>query len=367
MLEDNLDDAALIERMLVRDNITFLSRCVDTRNDFIDAIRGFQPDVVLSDHGLPEFNSIEALKITRHEMTSTPFILVTGTVSEEFAVNCLKHGADDYILKSNLSRLPSALRRAVKERRLQGLKRDARRLLRKQNHELMKVNKELDNFVYSISHNLRAPLTSVMGLLNLAHLEEQTTSLEQLHLRMRCSIEKLDETLKEILDYSKNVRNGLNIEQISWKTIIDNSFKKLEYLDSKSISKIIDIDAAGATFLSDPSRLEIIFHNLFSNAIRYSKQHADSYIKVTVEVSNIGAQITVQDDGIGIKEIYLPKVFDMFYRATEKSDGAGLGLYIVRETVARLNGSIKIESVLGRGTIVQLHIPACQITDAPVN
>src|ERR1041385_2749589 len=107
MLEDSEDDMALIHRALRKDNLVFVNERVDTRDEFTEAIHRFQPDVVLSDHGLPGFNSREALSISLREIPSTPFILVTGTVSDEYAVSCLRDGADDYILKSNLVRLPT--------------------------------------------------------------------------------------------------------------------------------------------------------------------------------------------------------------------------------------------------------------------
>jgi CheY-like chemotaxis protein len=151
MLEDNQDDVLLIEHVLRKNKLPFIHTSVDTRDEFREAIQQFQPDVILSDHGMPGFNSREALKICLAERPSAPFILVTGTVTDEYAISCLNNGADDYILKSNLSRLPMAIRSAVRKRKLERMKREARHALRKQNEELMKVNKELDNFVYSVS------------------------------------------------------------------------------------------------------------------------------------------------------------------------------------------------------------------------
>lgn len=116
MVEDNPDDIVLIERVLRKAGIAFDSLSVNTRDEFNQARLEFKPDVILSDHGLPQFNSIEALEICMREPQLTPFILVTGTVSDEFATTCLKRGANAYILKSNLSLLPSAIREAIKVR-----------------------------------------------------------------------------------------------------------------------------------------------------------------------------------------------------------------------------------------------------------
>ena len=116
MLEDLQDDVGLIERTLRKEGMAFSSKRVDSEEEFTLCLQHFQPDVILSDHALPQFNSLEALKICRKHAVNVPFILVTGTVSEEFAVSCLKQGADDYVLKSNMVRLPSAIHNALKQR-----------------------------------------------------------------------------------------------------------------------------------------------------------------------------------------------------------------------------------------------------------
>ena len=116
MLEDVPEDIGLIEHVLRKEGIQFNSYPVDTKEEYVKALDDFLPDVILSDHALPQFNSVEALSICRKNALNIPFILVTGTVSEEFAVSCLKQGADDYVLKSNLVRLPSAIVTKTKRR-----------------------------------------------------------------------------------------------------------------------------------------------------------------------------------------------------------------------------------------------------------
>jgi PAS domain S-box-containing protein len=113
ILEDTPSDVGLIERELKKANFNFISKIVVSRDQYLTSIRLFSPDVILSDHNLPQFNSVEALKIFKEEKLLIPFILVTGNVSEEFAVSILKQGASDYILKSNLTRLPVAIENAL--------------------------------------------------------------------------------------------------------------------------------------------------------------------------------------------------------------------------------------------------------------
>ncbi|HTF18502.1 MAG TPA: HAMP domain-containing sensor histidine kinase [Chryseolinea sp.] len=357
ILEDSVDDAGLIEHALRKDNINFETERVDSREDFNRAIINFEPDVILSDHGLPQFNSIEALKISLKERAIAPFILVTGTVSEEFAATCLKLGADDYILKSNLSRLPSAVRRALKERKLTYLKREARRALRKQNTELIKVNKELDSFVYSVSHNLRAPLTSVMGLLNLMQREDGDHKFESMHEMMRTSIMRLDDTLKEIIQYSRNAHNDVECEETDLDELVQQTIKNLRYLDpEQSITWTINVQG-DFPLKSDKTRLAVVLNNILANSIIYRNKDVQHMVGISAVVTYSELLLTVKDNGIGIKDSVLPRVFEMFYRGTERSQGSGLGLYIVKETTKRLGGYVDIDSVHQEGTTITIRVP----------
>lgn len=360
MLEDLQDDVGLIERVLRKENIRFVSKQVDSREEFVAALDKFSPDLVLSDHALPQFNSVEALKLCKKHGLDIPFILVTGTVSEEFAVSCLKHGADDYVLKSNLARLPSAISNSLKKRQIETKRKKAEKTLRKQNEELVKINKELDSFVYSVSHNLRAPLMSVLGLIQLAQMDDkrQNNGLANYFNLMETSIHRLDETLKEILDYSRNARSEIKIEQINMSALLNESFERLRYLDGfDDISKNITVEES-APLYSDAYRLTVVFNNLISNAIKYRDLQKDKQrIDIRVTVSEKDVTFHFNDNGIGIKEELVTKIFDMFFRATEKSEGAGLGLYIVKEAIDKLQGEIHVKSSPGVGTAFMITMP----------
>lgn len=365
LLEDVADDAGLVDHALRKERLSFVSKRVDTREDFIEALNGFIPDVVLSDHGLPQFNSIEALQLCREQGLTVPFILVTGTVSEEFAVNCLKQGADDYVLKSNLSRLPSAIVSSLSKREAEEKKKIAEEELRKQNEELIeaneklvKTNTELDNFVYSVSHNLRAPLASVLGLINVAKMddEERGKHFDPFFRMMEKSIHKLDETLKEILDYSRNSRGDIQIEKIDPEGFFYESLEKLKYLsNTHQVEAGFRWEGPDAIY-SDAYRVKMIFNNMISNAIKYSDPSKNKkLLNVTVKVSD-KVTMVFEDNGIGMRESLLPYIFNMFYRGTEKSEGAGLGLYIVKEAVEKLEGKIDVESREGVGSVFTITL-----------
>ncbi|MEO8471165.1 MAG: HAMP domain-containing sensor histidine kinase [Chryseolinea sp.] len=360
VLEDMEDDLELIEYILSDAHLDFTTKRVDNRDDFVTALTKGHLDVILSDHSLPQFNSEEALAIYRESGLKIPFILVTGAVSEEFAVNSLKQGADDYVLKSNLTRLPSAIVNAVKQREAEVAKLLANDAMRKQYDELMKINKELDSFVYSVSHNLRAPLRSVLGLINLARLEDEKkgSSFNDYFGMMEQSIHKLDDTLKEILDYSRNARQDLTIELIDINKLLNDNLERMQYMPGSSlIIKDIIVDDQSPLY-SDKYRLSVIFNNIISNAIKYYDEHkSDSYLRIKIVISKEKVHMEFEDNGIGIDPEYLSKVFDMFFRATQNDEGAGLGLYIVQEAVEKLKGTVEIKTKLRMGTNFIIDMP----------
>ena len=151
---------------------------------------------------------------------------------------------------------------------------------------------------------------------------------------------------------------NINIAAVDVRSIVEDGFERLRYLeDSESIEKIINITDE-APFYSDPVRLGVIFNNLISNAIKYRDSGKDkSFIKITISITPEQCSISFKDNGIGISEGLQEKIFDMFFRATERSDGAGLGLYIVKETIEKLDGSIAVESTFGEGTAFNIDIP----------
>ncbi len=357
-LEDLEEDFFLITRALKKAGMDFVAKRVDTKEQFSNALDAFGADVILCDHSLPQLNSNEALRIFHQRELRIPFILVTGAVSEEFAVSSLKHGADDYVLKSNLARLPNVIENALKAKEAERQKIEAAQALARQNEALKKINKELDSFVYSVSHNLRAPLMSVLGLLDLAKNEDNAIVIHQYHEMMKSSVCKLDDTLREILEYARNARQGLVIDRIDFQKAINDNFERMQFMPGyERIRKEIFIDG-NSQFYSDQYRLSLILNNLISNGIKYSDPAKENpFIHIRIHVDPHKASLSFSDNGIGIDNEYIQKVFNMFFRATEEKEGAGLGLYIVKEAVEKLCGTIRLESQLGKGTVFNIDLP----------
>lgn len=223
--------------------------------------------------------------------------------------------------------------------------------------ELKVRNIELDNFVYKVSHDLRAPLSSVLGLVNLASLKGNTDNLEDYIQRIGQKVKQLDHFISDVLSHSKNLKLELKIEKINLQYLIDQTFTDLNYLKgANEISREVKIE--GIEFNSDPWRMGEIFRNLISNAIKYRDfNKKDSYIRISIKIAPDRTTILFEDNGIGISKANLTKIFEMFYRASEQSDGSGLGLYIVKNAVDKLGGILKVTSEIGKGTSFELKLP----------
>jgi len=235
----------------------------------------------------------------------------------------------------------------------------AEKQLKTQNEMLKKVNKELDSFVYSASHDLKAPLASVLGLINLVREETDLKSRLKLYGMMERSIIRLDTFIKDIIDYSRNERTEIKHTSIDLKKMIKNIFTDMKYLDGvNQIKKNIDVEEQ-SSFKSDALRVRIAVRNLISNAIKYgcSEDAKQKQIDVYVVINQNEATIKIKDFGPGIPEKHHPHIYEMFYKAHEKSSGTGLGLYIVKETVEKLQGGITFESKKNKGTTFTLNFP----------
>ncbi len=229
--------------------------------------------------------------------------------------------------------------------------------LQKQNKELIKTNKELDHFVYSVSHDLRSPLTSVLGLLYFIEEESQETDTLE-HVKMiRNSINRLDLFIKNILNYSRNNRTIVEVENIPLqKTAVETVNSLHDMKEAKGIDFEIEIKER-QPFYSDRLRFNTILENLISNAIKYHKKDkSGSYIKITGQSDHEKLQLIIADNGIGIEPAHHNKIFDIFFRLSGNTDGTGIGLYIVKETVEILQGSIQIQSEKGTGTIFTITL-----------
>jgi PAS domain S-box-containing protein len=235
---------------------------------------------------------------------------------------------------------------------------EAERNLIIKNEELTKANRELDRFVYSASHDLRAPIASLLGLIRVARLESSLENIDKLLQMQEKTLHKLDTFIRDIVDHSRNARTLIQHEEIDFKKIVDESFEHFSFLDNLKNIRRTGVINQSCPFYSDPSRIQIILNNLISNSIKYSDlQKKDSYISIEVTIDSQKAIIIIEDNGEGIRPEMQERIFDMFVRATERSTGSGLGLYIVKEVVDKLNGKITLKSTYGIGSLFRIELP----------
>jgi signal transduction histidine kinase len=227
-----------------------------------------------------------------------------------------------------------------------------------QNEVLTKTNSELDNFVYSTSHDLRAPLASVMGLINIARRSNDVSEMRHCLDLMSSRVNRLDDFIHEIIDFSKNSRTDVQQERVQINRIVHDILDNLKHASTEATIDF-DIDIPDNLYLNtDTSRLTIILNNLIGNAIKYSDTNKEtSFVRIEAAKADNGLAISINDNGIGIEREHQPRIFDMFYRASERSKGSGLGLYLVKESVKKLDGSIYLRSKAGVGTTFTVMLP----------
>jgi PAS domain S-box-containing protein len=224
--------------------------------------------------------------------------------------------------------------------------------------ELSERNFELDQLMYKTSHDLRSPLSSILGLVNLANIdpdkENHLTYLNKINGR----IKKLDEFIKSMLNYARVNRSEILFEPINLSELIHECIRELDHLENfNSVATEVVVNHEEVIFKSDPLRIRIIIGNIISNAYKYYNTSTKSKLKIVANINPIAVEILISDNGIGIKREHQKKIFDMFYRATEKSQGSGLGMYIVKQAVEKLKGNIKVKSVFGKGTAIKIVLP----------
>lgn len=224
---------------------------------------------------------------------------------------------------------------------------------------LEQANLELDQFVYRASHDLRAPVTSLLGLISLIGAESglPPDAVEYLKLINRTTL-RLDTFIRNIVEYSKNARREVQLEPIDLESMMEGRLEELKHLEKfNHLNFGIDIEQADP-FVSDPFRVAILMTNLFSNAIKYSVPGPNrDKVQVSAVVTREEMVVVISDLGEGIPSEYLDRVFDMFFRASLSASGSGIGLYIAKEAVNRLGGHIQITSKQGRGTTVTVNLP----------
>lgn len=230
-------------------------------------------------------------------------------------------------------------------------------LLEEERSALEKTNRELDSFLYSTSHDLRAPVASLLGLINIAKHDIKDESGQQYVKMMEERVKKLDHIFSDILNYSRNIKTEITLKTFRLGEMVEDVITDVKFNQGADSIRLDYDEQIHHILRTDYYQLKVVLGNLISNAVKYhDSKKPDQFIAIRFEKMDRDVHISVEDNGIGIAPESQHKVFDMFYRATSEAEGSGLGLFIVQQALDKINARITLVSELGKGSIFKVII-----------
>jgi signal transduction histidine kinase len=359
LVEDNTLDAELVLRALRKDSFDVSAVIVQDEAAFGEALRTHSPEVVLADYNLPNWTGMEVLNVLRDKGLDIPMILVSGALGDVLAVECIRQGVTDYVLKDGLARLPEVIRRALKEKSERTLRHQAEKDLAKKADELARSNADLEQFAYVASHDLQEPLRMVAAYTQLlseryrGKLDENADKFigyaSEGALRMQVLIQ-------DLLAFSRVGRANATYCLVDCNTVMEEV--------RKSLTSAIQESAAVITYAglpevwADRTQMAQLFQNLIGNAIKFRGQGAP-VISIHAEKAEAYWVFSVADNGIGVAPEFAENIFVVFQRLHARTEypGNGIGLAICKKIIERNGGKIWLESQLSAGSTFRFTIP----------
>lgn len=319
------------------------------------------PHVIIADQRMPGMSGVEFFERVKSKYPIPARILLTAYSGSQTVIDAVNRGnIDKYMLKPwDIGIMESTLKAGYSMYR-------AKNELRERNAALLRVNEELNRLIYSVSHDLRAPLISVMGLIDLSLQETDREEVNTYLGLMKSGVDKMDEHIHTTLEYYRNFKTDLSPSQVD---ILDLTKNLISGLENYSRHLHFELNASEEHVVyTDRTRVKIALSNVLSNAVKYGRKKVDeSYtIQVDIEKFENGVRIHVRDRGVGIRRKDLESIFEIF----NKSNGAysdrstGLGLYLVKEAVHKIGGTVSVESEFGHGSSFTLEFPDLDTLDS---
>ena len=359
LLEDNALDAALVVRALYKDGFDVAADVVQDEAAFTRALRAHPPEVVLADYNLPNWKGMEALKVIRQEGLDIPMILVSGALGDVTAVECIRQGATDYVLKDGLARLPEVIRRALREKEDRSLRQRMEEDLARKVEELGRSNADLEQFAYVASHDLQEPLRMVTAYTQLL-AERYRGKLDETADKYigyaSEGAQRMQVLIQDLLAFSRVGRNGFARASVDCNAVMIDVLQTLAPAihESGAVVSYAGLPAVWA----DRTQVAQIFQNLIGNAIKFRAKEPP-VISVQAEKAGQHWRFSVSDNGIGIAPEFAENIFVVFQRLHARAEypGNGIGLAICKKVIEHNGGKIWVESQAGSGSCFKFTLP----------
>jgi signal transduction histidine kinase len=359
VVEDSAADAELILRKLERSGFKVAGEVVQTAEEFTQKVKDKSPDIVLADYNLGHWRGMEALEIMRREGLDIPLIVVSGSLGDVMAVECIKQGATDYVLKDSLTRLPESVRRALREKKLRQERKHAEEELAKKVEELARSNRDLEQFAYVASHDLQEPLRMVAAYTQLLAERYRGKLDEQADKYIHYAVDgatRMQALIQDLLAFSQTGRQETELKPTDCNAAVDQALKNLQAAIQES-GAVVKYERLPVV-MANGAQLEQVFQNLIGNAIKFRGAEAP-VIHIGAEQKGAKWEISVADNGIGIAPEESGSIFEVFKRLHTRTEypGNGIGLAICKKIIERHGGRISVSSQPNRGCTFKLTLP----------
>ena len=356
VVEDAPADVELVRHALRSGGFDPEIHLVETAEDFTEHVRQSRYDVILADYGLPLWNGMETVEVLRREGLDVPVLVVSGSLGELKAVECIKQGASDYVSKDHLPRLPESVRRALREKKL-------REEHRQDQEELARSNRDLEQFAYVASHDLQEPLRMVATYTQLLAERYQGKLDENADKYIHYAVDgalRMQTLVQDLLAFSRVGRQGKDLKVTDCNVVVETALQNLQAAIEESGAQIVHAHLPAV--LADSSQLAQMFQNLIGNAIKFRAVEAP-VVRVSAELHGREWIFSVADNGIGIAPEQAEVVFVIFKRlhTREEYPGSGIGLAICKKIVEGHGGRIWVEAQEGKGSTFKFTMPAREV------
>jgi signal transduction histidine kinase len=375
MLEDDPNDRELLLYHLKKGGMNFVSEIVDTEEGFEHGLKNFAPDVILSDFSLPTYNGIEAFKLKQKLMPDIPFIIVSGTIGEEKAVELIKSGITDYLVKDRVISLPSKITRALREAKDKIEKRSAEEEILKLNAELEErvkqrtaeleiANEQLESFTSTVAHDLRSPLQVINGyasILSRKYKESLSDDEKRLVQGIKEHTIQMGQLIDDLLNFSKLGRTEIVSRPLDMNELVQAVISQLR-LGTEKLNTRFRFQELKPGY-GDKNLMYQVWVNLISNAVKYSRKELNPVIEIGSKKINDEDVYYVKDNGVGFDMQYYDKLFSVFQRLHRQSEfeGTGVGLAVVNAVVTKHGGKVWAEGKVNEGATFYFTLPAAPV------